>query len=223
MPLLHRFIKTTLLLATLTALPAHALVAYDNFGPMFDYDPTSGVIVSGEQGLFGTRVAGLQFIAGASGTLNSISIAASAKDSGRPNDGFRLTITADDSDLPGEALGSVVLNDICYVDFECPQGMVQTAMVASDIELMEGTTYWVVGTSDLALADFTWYLTSVADPSLVYIENGFTGVFPFEFPPTLKITVVDENGGGGEVPEPPLQLLLLLGAIAGMTTNRRSR
>jgi len=201
---------------------AHADTAFSNFGPEFARDQTTGVIVSGDEGEFGERIAGLQFTAGVTGTFDRLWIAASAKDNGRPNDGLRLTLTSDNSDLPGDALESLVLNDVCYVDFECPNGQLYSLYAANTTELVQGTTYWLVATSDLAAADFTWYLTSEQNPGLVYLENGFVGTFPFNFPPALRIDVIADTGGG-ELPEPALPLLLAMLVVVGRVTRSLRR
>lgn len=213
----------TLLLLVAGMSLAHAVTAFDNFGPEFGRDQTAGVLVSGTEGEFGERVAGLQFTAATSGTFYRLWIAVSAKNNGRPNDGLRLTLTTNDADLPGEALESLVLNDVCYVDFECANGQLYSLSASGATELIQGTTYWILGTSDLASADFTWYLTSEVAPGLVYLENGFVGTLPFNSPPALRIDVAQEPGGGGEVPEPASLLLLALLAGTALVLRASAR
>lgn len=213
----------TLLLLVIGTSFSHAVTTFNNFGPEFGRDQTAGVLVSGSEGEFGERVAGLQFTAGASGTFYRLWIAVSAKNNGRPNDGLRLTLTTDDANLPGEALESLVLNDVCYVDFECPSGQLYSLTASGTTELIQGTTYWLLGTSDLASADFTWYLTSEIAPALVYLENGFIGTLPFNSPPALRIDVAEEPGGGGEIPEPTSLLLLTLLAGIALTLRASAR
>jgi len=193
-------------LVLLAASPAIAVPTFDNFGAAFSYDGTSGVLVSGTAGTFGHRSAALQFTATQSGKFSMVTLPLSAKDNGRPNDGLRLTLLEDDQDQLGTALESLVLDDICYVDFECEMGQLYSAAAAGTTDIVAGTTYWLLASSDLEAAEFTWYLTSQTNPALVAIFNGLTGVFLFDTPPALLVSVTPPNGGG-DIPEPGHLLL----------------
>jgi len=203
-------------LLTLATMPvAMAATAFNNFGDELSYDGTLGVLASGTGGTFGHRSAALQFTATQSGKLTELMLPLSAKDNGRPNDGLRLTLLEDVEDQLGATLETVVLNDICYVDFECEQGQVYTAAASGTTDITEGMTYWLLASSDLEDAEFTWYLTTESDPALVGIFNGLTGIFLFDTPPALLVTVTPDGGnGGGEVPEPATVLLAPLMAWA---------
>lgn len=206
-----------LLAAAVLGVPsAFAITAFDNFGPDLATGP-GFVIASGEQGEFGERTSGLQFTAGATGLLYQFALVLSAKNGGRPNDGLRLTLYTDAGDLPGTALESIILNDICYVDFDCPTGELVSAQATGTTLLEEGEVYWLLASSDFVAGDFAWYLTTENQPSLVYIDNGITGTFEFEFPPGLRVQVTPEMPPS--VPEPAS--LLLLGMAAAALSFRR--
>jgi len=210
------------LLLTAVALgprSAHAIVAFDNFGPGSSTSSDS-VIASGVDGEFGERLSGLQFTATATGLVSQLSLVVSAKDNGRPNDGLRLTLFTDNGDLPGTALESLVVNDVCYVDFDCPTGELISAQAAGSTLIEEGSTYWLVASADLPTADFAWYLTTESLPGLVFIDNGFTGTLEFEFPPALRVKVVEEPGP--VVPEPGALSLLAVAAL-GLILRIRPR
>lgn len=204
------------LLSFVFASAAMAVPAFDNFGENFSYEGSTGVLVSGAAGTFGHRSAALQFTATQSGKLAQLTLPLSAKDGGRPNDGLRLTLLDDDGNQPGAALESVVLNNICYVNNECEQGQLYTAMAGGTTEIDAGSTYWLLASSDLEAAEFTWYLTTETDPALVAIFNGLTGIFVFATPPALFIGVTSANGGG-EVPEP---VSLLFAPIVAWSIRR---
>jgi len=199
-------VTTAASLMLAAASPAIAVPTFDNFGEAFSYDGTTGVLISGTAGTFGHRSAALQFTATQSGKFSQVTLPLSAKDNGRPNDGLRLTLLDDDQDQPGTALESLLLDDICYVDFECELGQLYSAAAAGTTDIVAGSTYWLLASSDLEAAEFTWYLTSEVNPALVAIFNGLTGVFVFDTPPALLVSVTPGNGGG-ELPEPGSLLL----------------
>lgn len=204
------------------AMPAVSATAFDNFGDELGYDGSAGVLASGTGGTFGHRSSALQFTATQSGKLAGLTLPLSAKNDGRPNDGLRLTLLEDVEDQLGATLETVVLNDICYVDFECEQGQVYTAAASGNTDITAGMTYWLLASSDLEDAEFTWYLTTESDPALVGIFNGLTGIFLFDTPPALLVTVTPDGGNGGEVPEPATVLLapLMAWAIRRATRTR---
>lgn len=201
---------------------ARAVATSDNFGDAFGYDGSTGVLVSGAGGTFGHQSAALQFTATQSGKFTQVILPLSAKDNGRPNDGLRLTLREDDQDQPGAELESLLLDDICYVDFECEQGQLFSGMATGTTDITAGTTYWLFAASDLEDAEFTWYLTNESNPALVGIFNGLSGTFLFDTPPALLVAVTPGNNGGGEVPEPAALLLAPLLAW-GMRRAMRSR
>src|SRR5581483_6427303 len=103
--------------------------------------------------------------------------------------GLRFTLTEDNGDTPGSALESVVLNDVCYVDFDCPEGQLYMLSASSSRLLSAAVSYWLLASSDLPDGTFIWYLTSEIAPALVYLQDGFTGVFEFSSPPALRVDV----------------------------------
>ncbi len=211
--ILRHIVMSLLLIAAAPAVMA--ATAFDNFGDDFGYDGTAGVLASGTGGTFGHRSAALQFTASQSGKLTQLMLPLSAKNNGRPNDGLRLTLFEDVDDQLGATLETLVLDDICYVDFECEQGQLYTATAAGTTDITAGMTYWLLASSDLEDAEFTWYLTTETDPALVGIFNGLTGVFLFDTPPALRVDVIPDGGnGGGELPEPTTVLLAPLMAWA---------
>ena len=209
------------LLAVCWVSPALALPAFDNFGEGGAYDSSGGLIVSGPGGLFGQFSGGIQFTPSVTGFLSQLVLPLSAKDNGRPNDGFRVTLRSDDADTPGTVLESLVLNDVCYVDFDCEQGRLHTIDAAGTTELTAGTPYWLIATSDEEDADFLWYFTEAVDPTLVYIANGFEVVLPFVSPPALRVSVIPDSGGNGEIPEPSALLVFSLLLVASLSGSGR--
>ena len=211
--ILRHIVMSLLLIAAAPAVMA--ATAFENFGDDFGYDGSVGVLASGTGGTFGHRSAALQFTASQSGKLTQLMLPLSAKNNGRPNDGLRLTLFEDVDDQLGATLETLVLDDICYVDFECEQGQLYTATAAGTTDITAGMTYWLLASSDLEDAEFTWYLTTQTDPALVGIFNGLTGVFLFDTPPALRVDVIPDGGsGGGELPEPATVLLAPLMAWA---------
>jgi len=212
----------TFVLLGLFASSARAVVSFDNLGPGLETGP-GAILVAGSAGEFGTILGGIQFTAQQSGFFSSITVVVSSKDDGRPNDGLRFTLRENDADTPGAAIESVVLNDVCYVDgaaATCPEGAPRSVNASSTNLLSAGTAYWLIATSDLDTADFSWYLTSAIDPALVYIENGFTGTLLFDSPPGLRVAVTPELVP--TIPEPAtLALLGLVLLTSGYPLRRR--
>lgn len=210
------------LLAVSWVSSALAVSAFDNFGDGDVFDPTGGLVVSGPGGLFGQFSSGLQFTSSVTGFVSQLVLPLSAKDNGRPNDGFRVTLHADDGNWPGAALESLVLNDICYVDFDCEQGQLHSIDASGTTELTAGTPYWLIASADEENADFLWYFTDAVDPASVYIaSDGFEVVLPFVSPPALRVSVIPDSGGNGEIPEPPALLVLSLLIGTGLSRSKR--
>ena len=211
-------IGVAFLAATLDT-PAQAAVAFDNFGPGFSYDGSTGFVV-GIDG-FGVNSVGARFVSSATGQLDRIWVAASSLDADS-NDGLVYTIVTDAAGQPDSALASVEFDDVCD-DSVCPSGELLSAPFDGSASLQAGVPYWLVASTSDAESGFFWYATPAGqDPGLVWIQNE---LFPdgqtFELPqqPVFRIDVVVDQGPG-EVVEPPSLLLAPLAMLA-LAARRR--
>ena len=207
------------LVAASVGTPVHGAVAFDNFGPGFSYDGSTGFVV-GIDG-FGVNSVGARFVSTATGQLDRIWVAASSLDADS-NDGLVYTIVADAGGQPDGALASVEFDDVCD-DSICPSGELLSAPFDGSASLQAGVPYWLVASTSDAESGFFWYAAPAGqDPGLVWIQNE---LFPdgqtFELPqpPVFRIDVVVDQGPG-EVGEPPGLLLAPLAMLA-LAVRRR--
>ena len=209
------------LVAASLATPVHGAVAFDNFGPGFSYDGSTGFVV-GVDG-FGINSVGARFVSSATGQLDRIWVAASSLDADS-NDGLIYTVVTDAAGQPDSALASVEFDNVCD-DSVCPSGELLSAPFDGAASLQAGVPYWLVASTSDPESGFFWY-AALADqgPGLVWIQNE---LFPdgqtFELPqqPVFRIDVVVDQGPG-EVGEPPTLLLAPLAMLA-LAARRRLR
>lgn len=187
---------------------AHAATAFDNFGPGFDRSETISFPIAGDPDSIFLSTVGVRFVANESGDFSNLWVAAGAFDSGRPNDGLRFSLAADDAGSPGEVLESVVLNDVCFlIPSDCPFGNVYSIAASGTTPIEEGVAYWILASADLAESQFSWYATTGATGAAdVYLENGIDDVLPdVPTPPAIRVDVVTDVT---PIPEPEAPLLL---------------
>lgn len=216
------------LVGVATTMPwANAITTFSNFGPGFARSTDIGLLVGRDGDLFGNTASGVSFIAEATGRFDMLWIAANAA-AGTPNDGLTFTLTADEGGMPGAAIESLVLNDICDVN-ACPTGQLFSASASQTNLLTEGVPYWLVGTAGDPVSSFLWFATTpeqgpgtgwiknlLSPPEGIVVELAQPGAFRIDVTPRVVT-----------VPEPATATLVAVTGIALLafllhSTHRRS-
>jgi len=216
----HFLLLPLLTIACLSSPPASALTVYDNFGPVFAYDPDLGYVV-GVDG-FGVNTVAVQFTAEDTGFFSTLWVAANANITGS-NDGLTYTLRADAGGQPAALLESVVYSDVCY-ETACPDGEVLAGSGTQSTLLTAGQQYWLVGTAAEPDSGFLWFAAPPGEgPATIMIMNALfpNGAF-FEVgqPPVFRIDVVTQQP---ELPEPaPVALLGLCWIAMALFARRHS-
>jgi hypothetical protein len=158
------------LVGAATAGSAHAITAFSNFGPGFARSTDTGLIVGRDGDIFGITTSGVQFSSEATGPFTMLWIAANAR-VGTPGDGLTFTLTTDEQGIPGEAIESVVFDNICDVN-ACATGQLFSALASQTNLLVEGETYWLIAAAEDPESSFLWFGTTPGEgPGTVWVQN----------------------------------------------------
>ena len=199
----------------MSSLPAWSATLYTTFGPGDSYDTLSGInwSVGSPTGVTAQEVAAT-FVAGFTGTLDSIRVAALHLNG--PNS-FTVSIATDNSGQPG-----TVLESFTGVTFTTVSSIV-TLISGSNPLLSTGSTYWVGMTpTSLFASQAGW---NVNNQGIGGTYRRFNGADPWflsdiNVGPTPAFEV--NTTSNGVIPEPSTAGLTLAG-LAGLALLARRR
>jgi hypothetical protein len=182
-------------------------VVYDNIGPNYSYEGKPGFVV-GNAGFPNTYAFAGNFHPSSSGTFDELWL---TMYSNYPSDPLTLSLTTDNSGLPGSVLWSETITN--------QLGTYDTVLNLDHLngpQLVAGSCYWLTaeGTST-PFHEVTWSFNGIGETSnMAYTENGGPWlIYSVNYAtPGMKV---------GVVPEPSTIILLGIAAISLLAYRRR--